>query len=584
VPGARPGPCERVFLPPPYQSIDWGATTFFSEHFPRPRQLVQCRAASAALKASVEGDVGNEAWRAACSAEFGLTEPCLPPRLCAPGAHDSDLSFRSAWGAWRREFSDFYDSPEDTELLRRCARCWNELKRWLRKHAPPIAASLAPGLSRSEVAALDPAARLPAAVRAIYRMHNGQPMSEGDHGIRPTPLLLDPHSEEVHAAWNGLFGGYIFYEHVVNLRMPPLEHAIKFGKQCSNMFARCMPSQERPDFPLAFGVSLMTGMGTASKMYMLHNHTGKLYVPRGDGSLMCCDEPASAGARFVGGESSGQGAAAQDPASAPSAPGAPLRDGALRWLEAYAAQLARNNFAVSPYLKDEFDWGSWAVGISLYPRLAPACAASVTRNVRIEASALFVPEKSRDGSLFFSYCMRMSIVGEGPPDSGGKAQLITRHLVFDQGPGREPVVVDGEAVIGEFPHLIAGGSYTGGQEYEYAGKHYVTEYFYASCTHMPTEKGSLSGSFRFVPGSIASPSGRCRVSGVGCRVSGVGCRISRLESLRARLPRIPHRSGSGARAGEALSGVMDEQRSMGCPCSRVARGWGEAGRERETER
>ena len=36
----------------------------------------------------------------------------------------------------------------------------------------------------------------------------------------------------------------------------------------------------------------------------------------------------------------------------------------------------------------------------------------------------------------------------------------------------------------------------------------VTEYHYASCTHIPTGRGgSLMGSFKFVPGSIEEPRG-----------------------------------------------------------------------------
>ena len=488
-------------------------------------QLVHCRNVCEALRGMVEGDEGSEAWQTCCRVEFGLVEPCLPPRLGAPSG---DLSFRAAWTAWRREFSDFYNNPEDAQVLQRSARTWAELNRWLRANAPPIASSLAPGLSRIEVAELDPMARLPAAVRAIYRIHNGQPITNSDHGVRPTPLVLDPHSQQVHSAWNGIFGGYIFYDHVVNLRMPPLEEAIKFGRQCAQKFAEVSFSEDQPDVPLAFAVSLITRMGRPSRMYILHNKTGSLYLPRNDGTLLRCVNPAGAmtpdGAvihhqptdahahKTCGGTEGAEGAKGAkdtDQQSSTAEQRAGLCDGALRWLEAYVSQLTRGNYAVAPYLKDELEWGGRAVGISLYPRQAPMCAVCITRNIRIEASAMFVPEKSSKGSFFFSYRMRMSLVGEGSTESTRSAQLITRHLVFNQGPGREPVVVDGEAVIGEFPHLIVGGSYVGGQDFEYAGKQYVTEYCYASCTEMPTAQGSLSGSFRFLPGCIATPTGRC---------------------------------------------------------------------------
>jgi cell wall assembly regulator SMI1 len=116
---------------------------------------------------------------------------------------------------WRREFSaDFYNTPENILLLQRAARCWGELKAWLKENAPPIALSLAPGLSRAEMQVLDPDGKLPVSARAIYRIHNGQ-LPEA------APLVID--SEEAREnIWNGLFGGYKFYEHIVNMRMPQL--------------------------------------------------------------------------------------------------------------------------------------------------------------------------------------------------------------------------------------------------------------------------------------------------------------------------------------------------------------------------
>ena len=521
-------------------------------------QLVLCRSVCGALRGKVEGDEGSDAWKACCRAEFGLVEPCLPPRLIVGGAQPSVLSFRAAWTSWRREFSDFYNTPEDIQVLQRSARCWAELQRWLRANAPPIADSLAPGLSRIEVAALDPLARLPAAVRAIYRIHNGQPMTNGDHGVSiATPINLDPDSEQVHSAWNGIFGGYIFYDHVVNLRMPTLETAIEFGKQWSKKIAKVASKEDQPDLPLTFALSILTGRRRPAKMYVLHNKTGELYLPRDDNTLLRClhpmaamtaqgaviyaqssDMPAHKESQDGGGARSSEDG---DPLPLTLSHSKHLRDGALRWLEAYAAQLSRNNYAVSPYLKEELDWGGRAMGISLYPRKAPMCAACITRNIRIEASAMFVPEKSRKGKFFFSYRMLMSLV-DAEEDSTtesslSSAQLITRHLVFDQGPGLEPVVVDGEAVIGEFPHLLTGGSFAGGQDFEYAGKRRVTEYSYASCTEMPTAHGSLSGSFRFIPGSIDSPTGMRLPA---CMVYLWGSDASAADAVRMLLPCAVH--------------------------------------------
>ena len=87
-------------------------------------QLLQCAQASMALRAIVASEECTGAWRKCCHDEFGLIEPCSPPCLglmpCA--------SFRAAWLSWRREFDDFYATPEDIALLHRAARTWGDLR------------------------------------------------------------------------------------------------------------------------------------------------------------------------------------------------------------------------------------------------------------------------------------------------------------------------------------------------------------------------------------------------------------------------------------------------------------------------
>jgi F-box protein 3 len=238
-----------------------------------------------------------------------------------------------------------------------------------------------------------------------------------------------------------------------------------------------------PTQPVTLALSLKTSVRPA-KAYVLHNDNGGVYVPREDLYMVPC-HPADK-----------EGAAVK-------------QDGIMRWLEAYAASLLRGHFAVVPFLSQPLPWGGHPVGINLYPRDSPMCAVAVTHDVRILASAMYVPEKSRKGQYFFTYCMRMSMVGNGPPAHGasGKAQLLSRHLVFDQGQGQEPLIVDGEGVIGEYPLLFKDGSFQGGEPYTYAGKEAPAEYTYASCTHIPQRRGSMMGSFKFVPGSLEKPTG-----------------------------------------------------------------------------
>ena len=111
-------------------------------------QLLHCAQACRALRTIVGSEECAGAWRKCCRDEFGLSEPSSPPRLAATPC----ASFRAAWVSWRHEFGDFHGTPEDTAILRRAARTWGEIRTWLAANAPPIAASLAPGLSRYHVA------------------------------------------------------------------------------------------------------------------------------------------------------------------------------------------------------------------------------------------------------------------------------------------------------------------------------------------------------------------------------------------------------------------------------------------------
>jgi hypothetical protein len=253
-------------------------------------QLLRCSQVCTSLRKIIESNECDDNWRTCCREEFGLHEPSAPPRL----GSQLQSTFRAAWLAWWREFSDFSGTPGDEVILHRAARAWAELRRWLRVNAPPVADSLAPGLSRDEYDALDPDGKLPVCARAIYRIHDGQ-LPEC------APSVLDMHSPNVRGVWNGLFGGYIFYEHIINIRMLSLQEGILSGKRASRfLWTADTGSKERsadgvvagpPEMPVIFSRSLQTRMNGPSKSYVLHSETGNLYVARQDRIMLCCTPP-----------------------------------------------------------------------------------------------------------------------------------------------------------------------------------------------------------------------------------------------------------------------------------------------------
>lgn len=386
-------------------------------------------------------------WKAVCFRELGLTKPENPPplhekaKLCA--------NFREAWRAWRTEYAEFFQSTEQATVIRRAARCWNSIKGWLDEHAPQIAATLAPGVSKEEAAALtqlpDGEGSNSLELRALYRVHNGQ---------RPE---LVPRTYDTASAgnWDGLLGGYSFYQHIINTRMMTLSEGIRLAQQ--------LPGRDRASRSVVVAHSLILGRDAPEKLYSYSFKDAALSLQQ---------------------------------ASQPRGSYVPPTTGLLDWFEEYASLLSTDTFRIAPVL--ELPQTTGEPGINLYPITPPRFGEAVTHGVCVRAGSLFIPELSRPSEYWFSYSMRMHI-----PESSSSAappagcQLLSRHLIFDKGVrGVPPQIVDGEAVIGMHPLLKVG----------------EPEFVYQSCTSAPAAANwdyppTVSGSFRFVPGSIENPTG-----------------------------------------------------------------------------
>ena len=107
-----------------------------------------------------------------------------------------------------------------------------------------------------------------------------------------------------------------------------------------------------------------------------------------------------------------------------------------------------------------------------------------THGIRIHAAAEFTPQdvlpqefhgggEDAPQSFVFRYKVTMTNVGEEP------ARLLSRHwVIVDADGGREEV--RGRGVVGEYPHLEAGGTYS-----------------YVSYCPMQTSWGTMEGAYTF---------------------------------------------------------------------------------------
>ncbi|CAM6040896.1 unnamed protein product [Sphagnum compactum] len=373
-------------------------------------------------------------WESYCRRDFPLA--FLDDPLGKPCS-----SWKDTYHAWNKT----------SALVSRATCCWEMLRGWMQENFCEVAESLAPGASQQELAETERIlhCNFPPAVHLLYRLCNGQEIPESD--ADEDELTSDLQNNV------GLFGGYSFSHHFVNVHLLSLHQVVKLTQ-------RIVPHLQLP--PGSHRV-IVAASSHLNKFFFLDCDDGNIYVGTRnlliDGEMMLC----------VPTEGSEVGREPQD--------------GMLRWLEGYAQALHMGMF----HVRTEGGSGS----ISLYPETSPLCTAAVTRGVQVRCSAVFVPELSRleelEDRFWFSYSVRMRLLPshEQGANSLTSCQLSARHWVIR---AHDTVnEVRGEAVIGLFPLLREGDE----------------EFVYESCTGLSAKSGSLDGDFTFTPGRLTQPEG-----------------------------------------------------------------------------
>ncbi|KAF9611757.1 hypothetical protein IFM89_034940 [Coptis chinensis] len=365
-------------------------------------------------------------WRTFCIQDLQLQEPLDP-------SANPTSSFKVAYQTWRQTFSS-YPWP----LVKRVKNCWDTLKNWTAIQFPEATHTLQKGASEADLKDVEDklGVNLPLSTKLLYRFCNGQelPVQDPQFG---SPL--------------GIIGGYLFYDHLVNVYLLPLTQVITQTKQ----FGFSNTSKY---------IVVASSSTYVQKLFFLNCVTGQLCVGTSklstDGEMMpCVLVPAISQCHTM-----------------------------LLWLEEHGRRLESGIIR----LREEGKLRS----INLFPEAAPSCSTAVTSGVQIRASAVFVPELSyleKGPEYWFSYSIRMSLLSEGCIANGTtfpSCQLYWRHWIIR---GKDGVVseVDGEAVIGQYPLLYPNRK----------------EFVYESCTPLPSCPGSVEGDFTFVPGRLTNPKG-----------------------------------------------------------------------------
>lgn len=406
-----------------------------------PEDLAAAACAGRALR---DATYAAPAWQRHCAERFCIASPAQVPTGHA-GAEP--VTHCEAFRAWSDAFADV--PPQE---LSRALRAWRSLESSLASALPGAAASLAEGASAADVDHAESliGKPLPASLRAILRVHNGQDL---DFDRR---VMLDDgghRTEPDESMFHGMFGGYSFYNHVVNVRMLSLESAMTWTQNLRQY--RIVHPRDQLVFAISFNLN---------KIFVVELATGSIRVLGKDRRWM----PA-----------------------APPDPSPGDNDGVLRWLEEYASRLSRGVYAVEKVEGFEY--------LSIFASEGTQSSVAVTRGVQVEARSLFVPEQSTPSDDFFTYSIRFSLLGEeeqraawpataGPPRFLREVQLRSRHWLIADNTGHAEEV-RGEAVVGAYPILHSG----------------ETPFVYQSCTGVHGTPGSMEGDFAFVEGTLAEP-------------------------------------------------------------------------------
>lgn len=178
----------------------------------------------------------------------------------------------------------------------------------------------------------------------------------------------------------------------------------------------------------------------------------------------------------------------------------------LGWLEEFGRRLATGVYAYQtsgehPHRLTE---------LSLFPRVSARRSSEVTRGVLVECAAIAQPELSvldRTGATqhLFTYSVEFSMLAEQQqrerrqPKVLASAQLSSRHWLFRDAAGQLDRV-DGDGVIGEYPVVSTANR--------------APFVYQSQCRVLAPKDGSeampppsMKGHFKFVEGTLNSPSG-----------------------------------------------------------------------------
>ena len=395
-------------------------------------------------------------------------------------------TYNETFKSWTMAFPP---SIYKSEVVRSASQAWRQVERFLQASCLPILHSLLPGADEDQLVHLETSlnVKLPPSLKVLYRFHNGQQLAFDDRFDKAQKCPARPQVSPDASIAHGLFGGVSFYDNFKCVRMLSLarseywtsrlrHHSWLAGEQVEDEEGW----EERRGRLVVFAASFDLG-----KIFVVDCLSSEVLMLSGGRLQSCC--PASG-------------------------------DGVLAWFSEFANRLEAGWYPVRVLHESlPFD----AQGISLFAEKGPGVSIAVTRGVQVKVSVVYAAEITRDDQHTFAYSVRLQLLPReeqmrleaGAVDAVSSCQLNTRHWQIYNDEGVMEDEIRGEAVIGLFPHLQAGGTefrYQSCTRAELSSKTTKDQRFVSQAGAMPAltfDFGRMSGDFGFVEGSRSMPTG-----------------------------------------------------------------------------
>lgn len=247
-------------------------------------------------------------------------------------SYQNPICFQVAYKVWLESFG-MYPLP----LVKRVKEFWSSMKSWLSENFPEAYRTLCKGVSEAQLKSAedDLGFKLPMPTKLLYRFCNAQlPFSEDQEANK----RLSTH---------GLIGGYVFYDHWVNVHLSPLEQIVEETKDFYREFPDAFPG---PNF------IVVATSWFHPKTFLLDCSNGQLFVGTSNlpsGGMLPCVPKALI---------------------KPTDNDLP-QDGLLLWLEEHLRRLQSGMIKTRRLLMSRY--------ISLYPEAPPLCSSAVTNGVQV---------------------------------------------------------------------------------------------------------------------------------------------------------------------------------------------------------